>query len=152
MRNYYILLAVLLLPVCALAQKTYVNIVAPNVANSFGHNIYLSGNLPEGVKNFYYDYGDRTTLGELINILAAKGFAVEQMACTSNDGQITETIIMSRNGSQQPVAIKHITANDSEDVKEVARYNLQGMPITPNEKGVQIVVYSNYTTRTIIVE
>jgi hypothetical protein len=34
----------------------------------------------------------------------------------------------------------------------VARYNLQGIPVKANEKGVQIIVYSNYTTKTIVVE
>lgn len=38
------------------------------------------------------------------------------------------------------------------DVREVARYNLQGIRCAPSEKGVQIVVYSDYTTKTIIVE
>ena len=33
---------------------------------------------------------------------------------------------------------------------EVARYNLSGRPCTPSDKGVQIIVYSDYTTRTVI--
>ena len=36
------------------------------------------------------------------------------------------------------------------DVDEVARYDLSGRPCRPNEKGVQIIVYSDFTTRTII--
>lgn len=48
---------------------------------------------------------------------------------------------------------KHITTEtDNTEVKEVARYNLQGMPVDTTEKGIQIVVYSNYTTKTVIVE
>ena len=35
---------------------------------------------------------------------------------------------------------------------EKGRYNLQGLPISENEKGIQIIVYSNYTTKTIIKE
>lgn len=42
-------------------------------------------------------------------------------------------------------------ANDGE-VEEVARYNLSGRLCTANDKGVQIVVYSDFTTKTIIVE
>ena len=42
--------------------------------------------------------------------------------------------------------------NDSKEPIEVARYNLQGIRCSPSEKGVQIVVYSDYTTKTIIVE
>ncbi len=43
------------------------------------------------------------------------------------------------------------TYNDSE-VEEVARYNLSGIPCKPYDKGVQIIVYSDFTTKTIIVE
>ena len=45
-----------------------------------------------------------------------------------------------------------MVSEEDADVHEVARYNLQGLPIHKNEKGVQIIVYSNYTTKTIIVE
>lgn len=38
------------------------------------------------------------------------------------------------------------------EVDEVARYNLSGHPCNPYDKGVQIVVYSDFTTKTIIVE
>ena len=36
------------------------------------------------------------------------------------------------------------------DAKEMARYDLSGRPCSPNEKGVQIVVYSDYTTKMVI--
>jgi hypothetical protein len=42
--------------------------------------------------------------------------------------------------------------NEYEDVNEIARYNLQGIPVNANEKGVQIIVYSNYTTKTVVVQ
>ena len=37
-------------------------------------------------------------------------------------------------------------------VKEVARYNLSGRPCMIHDKGVQIVVYSDFTTKTVMVE
>lgn len=52
-------------------------------------------------------------------------------------------------------AVRAITANAKEqngEVEEVARYNLSGHPCKPYDKGVQIVVYSDYTTKTIIIE
>ena len=52
-------------------------------------------------------------------------------------------------------AVRGITANAKEhngEVEEVARYNLSGRLCTANDKGVQIVVYSDFTTKTIIVE
>ena len=51
-----------------------------------------------------------------------------------------------------PDAIERIVADDGQEAVEVARYNLQGVPVDKNEKGIQIVVYSNYTTKTVIVE
>ncbi len=53
-----------------------------------------------------------------------------------------------------PDAIPPIEASDGDhhDRKEMARYNLQGIRCTPSEKGIQIVVYDDYTTQTIIVE
>ena len=38
------------------------------------------------------------------------------------------------------------------EVEEVARYNLSGRLCTANDKGVQIVVYSDYSTKTVFVE
>ena len=60
--------------------------------------------------------------------------------------------LLSKKSSDSVNAIQRVQADPNEEVTEVARYNLQGMPIGKNEKGVQIVVYSNYTTKTIIVE
>ncbi len=42
--------------------------------------------------------------------------------------------------------------NDPGEVKEVARYDLSGQPCTSSNKGVQIIVYSDYTTSTTIVD
>ena len=58
-------------------------------------------------------------------------------------------------GDSNTSAVREINAdsrtNDG-DVEEVARYNLSGKLCTANDKGVQIVVYSDFTTKTIIVE
>lgn len=42
--------------------------------------------------------------------------------------------------------------NERSDAKEVARYNLQGLRVSPTEKGIQIIVYSDFTTKTVIIE
>lgn len=47
---------------------------------------------------------------------------------------------------------RSIEADKSGDAKEVARYNLAGRPCNPNDKGVQIIVYSDYSTQTVIVD
>lgn len=47
--------------------------------------------------------------------------------------------------------IRSVEANaPAGEATEVARYNLSGRPCFPNEKGVQIIVYSDFTTKTII--
>ena len=55
-------------------------------------------------------------------------------------------------GEGTPSAVRGIEANGSsnDDAEEVARYNLSGRPCSPSEKGVQIIVYSDFSTRTII--
>ena len=55
-------------------------------------------------------------------------------------------------GESTPSGIRGIEADgrSNDDAEEVARYNLSGRPCSPNEKGIQIIVYSNFTTKTII--
>ena len=95
------------------------------------------------------------TIGTLLNKLSREGFIIESQSmaayATSNSG-IKEIIIMSRSGSSNPSRIQSIKTEDEGEPYEVARYNLQGMPVKANEKGVQIIVFSNYTTKTVIVE
>ena len=102
----------------ALGQKSYVNVVADHIYSSVYQEIYLTGDVPAGIKTHYDGYGSNAmTVGGILNLLAKEGFAI-----------------------------------DDQDVREVARYNLQGLPVDKDEKGVQIIVFSNFTTRTIIVE
>ena len=56
-------------------------------------------------------------------------------------------------GESAPAAVNSVEANGSNsdnDVVEVARYNLSGRPCSPNEKGVHVIVYSDFTTKTVI--
>ena len=129
------------------AQKSYVNVVADHIYSSIYQEIYLTGDVPAGFKTHYDGYGSNAmTVGVLLNLLAEEGFSVEQMSCAAEG----EVILLSR-PSSQPEQVEHITLDD-QDAVEVARYNLQGLPVEKDERGVQIIVYSNYTTRTVIVE
>lgn len=131
----------------AAGQRKYVNVVADHIYSSIYQEIYLTGDVPVGIKTHYDSYGSEAmTVGQVLNLLAQEGFVVDQMSCSAE----CEVIVMSRI-ALYPEAIEHVTASD-QDVVEVARYNLQGVPVDKNEKGIQIVVYSNYTTKTIIVE
>ena len=55
-------------------------------------------------------------------------------------------------GGNNPSATRSIEADVTDDAQEVARYNLSGHPCSPQDKGVQIIVYSDFTTRTVIVD
>lgn len=133
----------------AMAQKSYVNVVADHIYSSIYQEIYLTGDVPAGIKTHYDGYGSSAmTLGAVLNLLAKEGFVVEQMSCAAEG----EVILLSRAASPPDSdEVEHIAVDD-QDVKEVARYNLQGLPVDKDEKGIQIVVYSNYTTKTVIVE
>ena len=131
----------------AWGQKSYVNVVADHIYSSIYQEIYLTGDVPVGIKTHYDSYGSEAmTVGKVLNLLAKEGFVVEQMSCSAE----CEVILLSRL-VLDPEAVPHVTADDQEAV-EVARYNLQGLPVNEDEKGVQIIVYSNFTTKTIIVE
>lgn len=131
----------------AWGQKSYVNVVADHIYSSIYQEIYLTGDVPVGIKTHYDSYGSEAmTVGKVLNLLAKEGFVVEQMSCSAE----CEVILLSRL-ALDPEAVPHVTADDQEAV-EVARYNLQGLPVSEDEKGVQIIVYSNFTTKTIIVE
>lgn len=134
----------------AMAQKSYVNVVADHIYSSIYQEIYLTGDVPAGIKTHYDSYGSEAmTMGKVLNLLAVEGFVVDQMSCSAE----CEVVLLSRIQVYPPDsdAIPRIEADD-QDVHEVARYNLQGLPVSENEKGIQIVVFSNYTTKTVIVE
>ena len=78
-------------------------------------------------------------LPETVSFIGEDAFA----GCTSLQGIYY--------GESTPSAVRGIEAKGSDnDAEEVARYNLSGRPCSPNEKGVQIIVYSDFTTRTFI--
>lgn len=80
-------------------------------------------------------------LPETVSFIGEDAFA----GCTSLQGIYFD--------ESRPSAIRGIEADGTHtgEAEEVARYNLSGHPCSPNDKCVQIVVYSDYTTRTIIV-
>lgn len=159
MKKLLAMLILLAIGIGAQAQKSYVTIYV----NLNSYVATLSGNVPEGMQRSYSDYDfpefhNRVALfwiGELLNQLAANGFQVEQMNTVNvnNNTHTIQTYLLSRTSNPStPIAAVQRDKAEPEEVHEVARYNLQGLPVGKDEKGIQIVVYSNYTTRTIIVE
>jgi len=51
-----------------------------------------------------------------------------------------------------PSGIRNVETNQTSNAEEVARYDLSGRPCSPTTKGPQIIVYSDYTMKTIIEE
>ena len=156
MKRYLFPLFLLLAGACAFAQKSYVTVYC---TQDNSNAIVLSGDIPKSMNRYYLpyefdEYNGYYCIGEVLNLLATNGFSVEQMNTTHNkDEMVITTYLLSKpSEGQNPDAIPQTKAKDDSKVREVARYNLQGMPVGKDEKGVQIVVYSNYTTKTVIEE
>ena len=146
-----LLFLLLVLPLTGYAQKSYVHIYLTEglkINESFqnGSTLYLTGDIPSGIKDYYY-YTQDMTMGKLMTLLGQEGFILEK-AFEVGEGEV---VIMSRNEGSSPSKVHTVQAAGDEPY-EVARYNLQGIPVKATEKGVQIIVYSNYTTKTVVVE
>ena len=141
----------------AFAQKSYVTVYCKQDKDNF---IILSGDVPSTMKkeylpmNDFHCYNGKDCIGEVLNLLAENGFTVEQMNSSLDSYNASSSSLVTVFLLSRPVtpsnAVQRVATDEA--VTEVARYNLQGIPISAKEKGIQIVVYSNYTTRTIIVE
>ena len=150
----------LAMPLMGFAQKSYVHIVLEYdyvnftefESSDYGNNIYLTGDIPSGVKDRYQKDIDDMTIGKLMSLLGEKGYELEKAFTYYDSTHKGEIIIMSKNGSSSYSKIQNIKIEDEGEPYEVARYNLQGIPVKANEKGVQIIVFSNYTTKTVVVE
>ena len=123
------------------AQKSYLFMNAGHYYDT-QYNIRLSGDLPSGLKSSY----NHKELGEMLNEISQAGFDLDYCF-----GESTINFVFSKGGSNYSSTLTRVKVDD-EDVTEVARYNLQGIPVSSNTKGIQIIVYSNYTTKTVIVE
>lgn len=139
--------------------KSYVTVYCP--LTSYSSLIKLSGDIPAGMKTdySYTDFGNTRAvvnyylIGDVLNLLAANGFTVEKMNSWYNGTDSFAQYLLSKSASSSPSKIESVKADSNDtETTEVARYNLQGIPVTSADKGVQIIVYSNYTTKTVVVE
>ena len=157
MKKVILFLLLLVASVSSYAQKSYINLYATQLSDQNYQYCYLTGDIPEGISSYIAD-----KVGNILNLLAQEGYEVEFMsssATTSNYssvGTMVNYLLSKKTSSTNPddpgiITYQRDITVDTE-AYEVARYNLQGLPVNKEEKGVQIVVYSNYTTKTIIVE
>ena len=77
-------------------------------------------------------------LPETVSFIGEDAFA----GCTSLQG-----IYYGENTSS---AVRNVNDDNGIDADEVARYDLSGRPCSPSDKGIQIIVYSDFTAKTII--
>lgn len=148
MKKTSLSLCLLITSICACAQKSYVTLIANGLWNQYPA-IQLDGDLPSNMNRYY----DKTSICDVLKQLSEYGYEIEQLVAGSSGTYNHPYVyyLFSKNSSSNPNAVRQVTL-DNEETTEVARYNLQGLQVSPNEKGIQIIVYSNYTTKTIIVQ
>lgn len=127
-------------------NKSYLQILA--IPDGKIAEMYLFGNLPTYIQKEYKSR-DGKNLESIINELSEKGYQLEHFICNL-DLNIQSVILSTTNNGN--TSIRSIKNTNENDVIEKARYNLNGIPINKNEKGIQIVVYSDYTTKIINVK
>ena len=149
MKKLIIILLLMTFGINVYSQKSYVNIYAYGNGSIIPKVFRLSGDIPSSLKEQYVE--NEINIGYLLNELSKNGYEVEFVSAigeaSGHTGVYSGVVYLL---SKITSASKHIQLeklDDDSEVYEVARYNLQGMPINKNEKGVQIVVYSNnYST------
>ena len=77
-------------------------------------------------------------LPETVSFIGEDAFA----GCTSLQGIYY--------GENTPSAVRNVNDDNGIDADEVARYDLSGRPCSPSDKGIQIIVCSDFTAKTII--
>ena len=144
------------------AQKSYVTIyVDLDIPTNNWVHARLGGDVPDGINKVFNKSFDKLNEGQIINMLAAEGYTVESITgigdgvgTNQSNSVHTALILMSKpsSGNDDSGISPNIISNNSAEAHEVARYNLQGIKVDEHEKGIQIIVYSNFTTKTVIVE
>ena len=128
------------------AQKTYVQVYTYKPYDTT-YEVRLRGNVPTDMMMKYKSTRDTFVQDfmDIVNMLGERGYEVEFAMENCR-------YLMSKRSSGGYNAVRGVELNEDEEVTEVARYNLQGLPVKEHDKGVQIIVYSNYTTKTVIVQ
>ena len=155
MKKFFLLLGFLGVFAAASAQKEYVTMT------TWGDYIILSGAVPSDMEIEYSGtdfnanvYPAQVWIGNVVNLLSDRGFVVDKMNTIYNGDRAFFHYLFSKekSGDSPASSIQKVASDDASDVHEVARFNLQGRPVMKDEKGIQIIVFSNYTTKTVIVE
>ena len=134
----------------ATAQRSYVSLyINMNAVDSKWVSARVSGDIPASMKDYYVATYDRLSDGELINMLANEGFTIDKIAAM---GETNCIVIMSKNSSGDSGIITQNADEQVTNAVEIARYDLQGRLVDDDCPGLQIVVYSDYSAKTVVVK
>ena len=132
------------------AQRSYVSLyINMNAADSKWVSARVSGDIPASMKDYYAATYDRLSDGQLINMLANEGFMIDKIAAMSETNCV---VIMSKNSSGDSGIITKSADEQVTNAVEIARYDLQGRLVDDDSPGLQIVVYSDYSAKTVVVK
>ena len=150
MKKFFLSIAAVFTLFMATAQRSYVSLyINMNAADSRWVSARVSGDVPVSMKNYYAATYDKLTDGELINMLANEGFTIDKIAAMSETNCV---VIMSKNSSGDSGIITQSADEHSTNAVEIARYDLQGRLVDDDCPGLQIVVYSDYSAKTVVVK
>lgn len=150
MKKIFLSIVAVLALFTATAQRSYVSLyINMNTADSRWVSARVSGDVPVSMKDYYAATYDRLTDGELINMLAHEGFTIDKIAAM---GETNCVVIMSKNSSSDSDIITKNADERVTNAVEIARYDLQGRLVDDDCPGIQIVVYSDYSARIVIVK
>ena len=102
----------------------------------------LSGDLPAGMERYYYNPIVSKFANQLFEELQKNGFQLELFDAADT----YEYFLLAKRKSGSTSVREN---NSDEDKIEMARYNLEGIPVDKSYKGIQIIVYSNFTTKVV---
>ena len=146
--------------VCSFAQKSYLHVFSEystGFSVSYGTtSIHLIGDKPSDMEDKY----SSANINEILEKLTGKGYTLDfvtnlsltEKALIGNDVIVGSIVYILSKPSEEASAVRSVTIDNDEEVTEVARYNLQGLPVKRSDKGVQIIVYSNYTTKIVNIQ
>lgn len=157
MKRIFLVASFLIVSVCSFAQKSYLHVFSKYdpllTLNYDTSDIYLIGDKPSDMKD-KYTYGH---IEEIIEKLIGNGYTLEYVTnvSTTDPGVLSKAKVIGSlvyifsKPSETPSAVRSVDIDNDGEVTEVARYNLEGIPVKESDKGIQIIVYSNYTTKII---
>ena len=107
--------------------------------------IVLEGGATDGtdLSSRLKNYGDYEI--ESVNIYSCQSSSTSPL-------RARYVVILSKSSNVSLKIDTILGGDDDTDVYEIARYDLQGRPVDEKAKGLQIIVYSNYTTKTVFIE